>query len=516
MKLESKMKSQRLSLKDYKDLKNVKRNSMMVIKEKPSKKRLSSIVTRSMSMDKAIPNKYKKIDKIKENEDKLYDKQNENLKSIKKPNLERIKSLRNRSMIKYDDSLKFTVLKKSLEKHKSQITVLKKPKIDINNVTKKKIQNINKDIQYTPRKSTMCFDGHLPCREKEYNHIKKFVSSHLKQKVGACLYISGVPGTGKTATVTKIISDITNSFKAVKYVHLNGMESTGPNQIYSKMVQQLTGRKMSTTKSLPCLVNLFGINLIEKTQKKYTSALIVIDELDMLVGSQKNSAIYNIFDWPNQSKSCLVVLAIANAMDLPERLSAKISSRIGLNRLTFEPYYYDELIKIIKYKCTSILPSIGSKNVEFISRKVASLSGDVRRAIDTCNKIKLDISREKSRKTKIDENLIKKIIMATFSSPVHEVILARTFYEKILLNSFATVINKTGIDQIKIKDLYNHFCQSCVFSGNSYVSLYSFYNMCVELNQSRLILINSANSPFNCHIQLLANTDDIFTCTKEN
>ena len=44
-----------------------------------------------------------------------------------------------------------------------------------------------------------------------------------------------------------------------------------------------------------------------------------MDELDLLV-TRKQTVIYNFFDWPNRRHSRLVVVAVANTMDLPERM----------------------------------------------------------------------------------------------------------------------------------------------------------------------------------------------------
>ena len=48
----------------------------------------------------------------------------------------------------------------------------------------------------------------LPCREREFDEIYLFVEGLIKAKSGACIYISGVPGTGKTATVLSVINAI--------------------------------------------------------------------------------------------------------------------------------------------------------------------------------------------------------------------------------------------------------------------------------------------------------------------
>ena len=47
--------------------------------------------------------------------------------------------------------------------------------------------------------------------------------------------------------------------------------------------------------------------------------LVLIDELDALI-TTKQTLLYNLFDWPNHQNSKLLLISIANTMDLPERL----------------------------------------------------------------------------------------------------------------------------------------------------------------------------------------------------
>lgn len=45
--------------------------------------------------------------------------------------------------------------------------------------------------------------------------------------------------------------------------------------------------------------------------------------------TRKQDVLYNLFDWPTKLKSRLVVMAIANTMDLPERVMInRVSSRL--------------------------------------------------------------------------------------------------------------------------------------------------------------------------------------------
>jgi len=63
-------------------------------------------------------------------------------------------------------------------------------------------------------------------------HYRKLVFSAI-----SCMYISGVPGTGKTATVRQVVATLTEEYElgdlaAFKFIELNGMKLTDPSQAY--------------------------------------------------------------------------------------------------------------------------------------------------------------------------------------------------------------------------------------------------------------------------------------------
>lgn len=63
------------------------------------------------------------------------------------------------------------------------------------------------------------------------------------------------------------------------------------------------------------------------------------------------------------------ISGIANTMDLPEKLLPRISSRMGIQRLCFGPYNYQQLQEIImsRLKGINIFDILA---IEFASRKV--------------------------------------------------------------------------------------------------------------------------------------------------
>lgn len=51
--------------------------------------------------------------------------------------------------------------------------------------------------------------SHIPCRDEEHRQIEQYLRNSIQQKGnGSPLYISGMPGTGKTATVREVIADL--------------------------------------------------------------------------------------------------------------------------------------------------------------------------------------------------------------------------------------------------------------------------------------------------------------------
>ncbi len=73
-----------------------------------------------------------------------------------------------------------------------------------------------------------------------------------------------------------------------------------------------------------------------------------MDELDQLV-TAKQDVVYNFFNWPTLVGSKLVVLAVANTMDLPERvMTGRVRSRLGMIRINFQPYTREQLVQIVE------------------------------------------------------------------------------------------------------------------------------------------------------------------------
>jgi origin recognition complex subunit 1 len=169
----------------------------------------------------------------------------------------------------------------------------------------------------------------LPCREKEFQEVYARLTEAIADSAGNCFYISGTPGTGKTATVREVVSHLERAVQADEledfiFVEINGMKLTDPYQSYSLLWEALRGQRVSPSQALDLLEREFN-----NPSPRRVPCVVLMDELDQLV-TKNQGIMYNFFNWPSLRHSKLIVLAVANTMDLPERtLSNKISSRLG-------------------------------------------------------------------------------------------------------------------------------------------------------------------------------------------
>ncbi|CAH1249492.1 CDC6 [Branchiostoma lanceolatum] len=227
---------------------------------------------------------------------------------------------------------------------------------------------------------------YLLCREKETKVITDFLEEHAAKQQPGSLYISGAPGTGKTACLTHIMRNMKESLKSTKMIFVNCMAVKNAQGIFSKVASELS--PASTT---PRTAKDASRLLEKQFKSKGPMIILVLDELDSL-DSKNQEVLYTMFEWPTLPKSRLILIGIANALDLTDRILPRLQSRPKCRPqlLNFEPYSKDQLVTIVQdrlHKATAEgAPVLEPMAVQFCARKVSAVAGDVRKALDICRR----------------------------------------------------------------------------------------------------------------------------------
>ncbi|EEB08756.1 origin recognition complex subunit Orc1 [Schizosaccharomyces japonicus yFS275] len=283
----------------------------------------------------------------------------------------------------------------------------------------------------------------LEGRDKEFTTIFSSIESALEEGTGACLYISGTPGTGKTATVHEVIWSLQdmatkNQITDFTFCEINGMKVTTATQAYAQLWESLTGDRVTPKHAMELLDKRFTL-----PSPNRNPCVVLMDELDQLV-THNQKVLYNFFNWPSLPHSRLIVVAIANTMDLPERvLTNRISSRLGLSRITFEPYNHMQLERIISSRLELVKDELLFTNdsIQFAARKVAAISGDARRALDICRRAS-ELAENKN--CKVTPNLIYQAILEMTTSPLQSLLKSLSFVQKVLVCAVVNRMRRSG------------------------------------------------------------------------
>ena len=358
----------------------------------------------------------------------------------------------------------------------------------------------------------------LPGREEEYNILCETLLDSLVTGQGCCicnlltilfpywlvisLDVSGVPGTGKTATTKRVLASLAKKgAPEFDFIEVNGMRLTDASQVYTILWENISGKSVSGGVALKRLSKYF--------EDPDRPTVLLLDELDIILRN-KGGILYHFFEWTGWNKSQLIVIAIANTMDLPERfLPNRIASRMGGNRLNFKPYTYPQLMAIITYHLSSQHRAMFHPDaIEFCARKISAVSGDARRAVALAKSAVTWVEQSQLKGQQgpnlITIAVIAKAIDATAAGNPVQCIVDCSFYQKLLLLAILLATRSLDIINITIEQASEHFWQLLRANGKGdSISFSKIRLMACELELLGLIVLAA---PFRTHPKAVAAT----------
>uniref|UniRef100_A0A8C5LBX6 Cell division control protein n=1 Tax=Jaculus jaculus TaxID=51337 RepID=A0A8C5LBX6_JACJA len=225
----------------------------------------------------------------------------------------------------------------------------------------------------------------LPAREKEMDVIRNFLREHICGKKAGSLYLSGAPGTGKTACLSRILEDLKKEVKGFKALVLNCMSLRSAQAVFPAIAQEVCQEEVSRPA---------GKDMMRKLEKHMTAEkgpmiVLVLDEMDQL-DSKGQDVLYTLFEWPWLDNSRLVLIGIANTLDLTDRILPRLEIREKCKPqlLNFPPYTRNQIATILQDRLSQVSKDqvLDNAAIQFCARKVSAVSGDVRKALDVCRR----------------------------------------------------------------------------------------------------------------------------------
>ncbi|XP_058039662.1 cell division control protein 6 homolog [Ahaetulla prasina] len=319
----------------------------------------------------------------------------------------------------------------------------------------------------------------LLAREKETGVLQRFLLEHVCRKKPGSLYISGAPGTGKTACLNRALLDLKTELTGIQITVLNCMALRSSQAVFPAIAEQL---------GLAGAAKAAKGDVIRKLEKRLTSesasmALVVLDEMDQL-DSKGQDVLYTVFEWPSLPNSRLILIGIANALDLTDRILPRLQTRplCRPQLLNFPPYSKDQLASILQERLKKVSGEqvLDNAAIQFCARKVSAFSGDARKALDICRRAIEIVESD------VKTQAILKQMPASDSSPVTSI----KSHSKVAADS--AVLKRVGLCHISqvISDVYG----DRMATGNSYGDASSFPLQQKILVCSLLLLAKQQNT----------------------
>ncbi|KAK0467707.1 P-loop containing nucleoside triphosphate hydrolase protein [Desarmillaria tabescens] len=220
----------------------------------------------------------------------------------------------------------------------------------------------------------------MPGREKERSAIQNFITVSDNGDQITCLYISGSPGTGKTALVNSLIQSLGTDLNGTKVITINCMALDNVDALWERLSEEFQGpckrkrsKKTAKGKGRETLEDILS-GLDDK-------CILVLDELDHIASAtQSLSAVFSL----PACNSSLRIIGIANTHTLT---SSTISFSSPVQTLHFPPYTPTQLLLIVQARLAPLYNTESAEEAKrllptaplvLLTKKVAALTGDVR------------------------------------------------------------------------------------------------------------------------------------------
>lgn len=264
----------------------------------------------------------------------------------------------------------------------------------------------------------------LPHRHEEIDYLVYHFRMLLSNVAPPHMLILGTSGTGKTATVSRVVKDLREMIQN-KELRARVGYTVAKDSEFSTLVSLARDMGLDPPKRGYSLDDV-----IEYVLSVEEPMMMIIDEIDGLILSGKyKKLLYFLTRTPNIS-----LIGISNRQNLMSNVKdQKINSSWNPRKKLFEKYTADQLADIIRNRVYRAFneDTVSEEIINYIAAKSAKMGGDARYALDLLM-YSGDVA-EREGKRRVEQSDVRKGEMEAEKQFIYHCVRKLPIYHKILL-----------------------------------------------------------------------------------
>jgi cell division control protein 6 len=248
----------------------------------------------------------------------------------------------------------------------------------------------------------------LPHREHQIERIANNLSPTSKGRPAQNMFVFGIPGIGKTASIKFVFRELEEYSDRAQTVYINTWDYNTSHAILVRLVLDLgffvQRRGLSKDEIIERL-----IEVLRKTKK---GLVVCLDEVDQLIKKDEN-ALYDLLRLNQYVDNPIGLVMVSNYRDIFVNVEPRIKSSLDVEEIEFKPYTLQEMKDVLMERCKAAFRSgVLEKGVILLcANHAVNKGGDVRIGLECLRKAARVCEEEDSDKVKVDH--VKKVLKQT-------------------------------------------------------------------------------------------------------
>jgi len=291
----------------------------------------------------------------------------------------------------------------------------------------------------------------LPHRQPQIDNVASILAPSLRNETPSNILIYGKTGTGKTASVRYVGSELEKASSKMgttcRIVHLNCEVIDTQYRVLAQIAKCIDGVDETSSDKTKSHIPMTGwpTDQVYAELKNQLDAgggvlVIVLDEIDKLVKKSGDDTLYNLTRINSDLKNSKVsIIGISNDLSFKDFLDPRVLSSLSEEEIVFPPYNAPQLVDILTQRATGafIDGAISEGVIPLCAALAAQEHGDARRALDLLRISGELADRDESKQ--ISEDHVKQAQAKIETDSMIECIATLPTQSKLILFSMLTL-----------------------------------------------------------------------------